>query len=171
MTHPSCSGLQVTTGILATVSLRVCGAFSHHRPQSWCCVLCRVQNRVAELYSLIRFLRIYPYAHYFCNKCDCSSIDFPFTKVRTLTWPGVHGVATFVPISLRELVAVKFCIGIATLLLFLSLVLGPDGCQCLSLLRTALADLLLLWAVCVGRLCVLCVCRALPRVTAVVMPA
>jgi DNA repair protein RAD16 len=44
--------------------------------------MCCTQNRVAELYSLIRFLRIYPYAHYFCNKCDCSSIDFPFTKVR-----------------------------------------------------------------------------------------
>jgi hypothetical protein len=36
---------------------------------------------VTELYSLIRFLRIYPYAHYFCNKCDCSSLDYPFTKV------------------------------------------------------------------------------------------
>jgi DNA repair protein RAD16 len=44
--------------------------------------ICQTQNRVAELYSLIRFLRIYPYAHYFCNKCDCSSIDFPFTQVR-----------------------------------------------------------------------------------------
>eukprot|EP00879_Flechtneria_rotunda_P011005 GHRR01011500.1.p1 GENE.GHRR01011500.1~~GHRR01011500.1.p1 ORF type:complete len:740 (+),score=369.93 GHRR01011500.1:184-2220(+) len=39
-----------------------------------------LQNRVTELYSLIRFLRIYPYSHYFCNKCDCSSLDFPFTK-------------------------------------------------------------------------------------------
>ena len=41
-----------------------------------------LQNRVAELYSLIRFLRIYPYSHYFCNKCDCASLDFPFSKVR-----------------------------------------------------------------------------------------
>jgi DNA repair protein RAD16 len=40
-----------------------------------------LQNRVTELYSLIRFLRIYPYPHYFCNKCDCSSLDYPFTKV------------------------------------------------------------------------------------------
>ena len=27
-----------------------------------------LQNRVAELYSLIRFLRLYPYAYYFCSK-------------------------------------------------------------------------------------------------------
>ncbi|GLI66752.1 hypothetical protein VaNZ11_010704 [Volvox africanus] len=43
-----------------------------------------LQNRVAELYSLIRFLRIYPYAYYFCRKagasCGCSSLDYPFTK-------------------------------------------------------------------------------------------
>lgn len=65
----------------------------HERGCMFLCVLCAVQNRVAELYSLIRFLRIYPYAHYFCNKCDCSSIDFPFTKVHTLHWPGTHAVA------------------------------------------------------------------------------
>jgi DNA repair protein RAD16 len=29
-----------------------------------------LQNRVAELYSLIRFLRLYPYAYYFCSKKD-----------------------------------------------------------------------------------------------------
>ncbi|GFR45750.1 hypothetical protein Agub_g7165, partial [Astrephomene gubernaculifera] len=43
-----------------------------------------LQNRVAELYSLIRFLRIYPYAYYFCRKsckegCDCTSLDYPFS--------------------------------------------------------------------------------------------
>jgi DNA repair protein RAD16 len=49
----------------------------------FCCLHHVLQNRVTELYSLIRFLRIYPYAHYFCNKCDCSSLDYPFTKVQS----------------------------------------------------------------------------------------
>ena len=48
------------------------------------------QNRVGELYSLIRFLRIFPYAFYFCGAgtaktskvppCDCRSLDHPFKK-------------------------------------------------------------------------------------------
>merc|ERR1711865_1084023 len=37
-----------------------------------------LQNRVGELYSLIRFLRIDPMAHYFCGRqgCDCKSIYY-----------------------------------------------------------------------------------------------
>ena len=51
-----------------------------------------VQNRVSELYSLVRFLRLYPYAYYFCNSgrskakrkagkqepCLCKSLDYSF---------------------------------------------------------------------------------------------
>lgn len=37
-----------------------------------------LQNRVTELYSLVRFLRLYPYAHYFADKTGCRSLDFPF---------------------------------------------------------------------------------------------
>ena len=51
-----------------------------------------MQNRVGELYSLIRFLRIFPYAFYFCfwghaksapkgrTPCECRSLDFPFKR-------------------------------------------------------------------------------------------
>ena len=35
-----------------------------------------LQNRVAELYSLVRFLQVDPYSYYFCRKCDCQSLDF-----------------------------------------------------------------------------------------------
>lgn len=37
-----------------------------------------VQNRVSDLYSLIKFLKIDPLGKYFCKKCDCS----------TFTWLG-----------------------------------------------------------------------------------
>ncbi|CAK9259692.1 unnamed protein product [Sphagnum jensenii] len=35
-----------------------------------------LQNRVGELYSLVRFLEIYPYSYYFCRACDCKSLDY-----------------------------------------------------------------------------------------------
>ena len=31
----------------------------------------RVQNRVGELYALVRFLRMEPYAFYYCRGADC----------------------------------------------------------------------------------------------------
>eukprot|EP00191_Tetraselmis_sp_GSL018_P011900 CAMPEP_0177603418 /NCGR_PEP_ID=MMETSP0419_2-20121207/15501_1 /TAXON_ID=582737 /ORGANISM="Tetraselmis sp., Strain GSL018" /LENGTH=1172 /DNA_ID=CAMNT_0019097187 /DNA_START=210 /DNA_END=3726 /DNA_ORIENTATION=+ len=39
-----------------------------------------LQNRVSELYSLVRFLRIMPYSYYFCRKCECHSLDYCFFK-------------------------------------------------------------------------------------------
>ncbi|CAI5527491.1 unnamed protein product [Closterium sp. Naga37s-1] len=38
-----------------------------------------LQNRVGELYSLIRFLQIDPYSYYFCRHCDCQSLDHKFS--------------------------------------------------------------------------------------------
>ncbi|KAK1261023.1 hypothetical protein QJS04_geneDACA023447 [Acorus gramineus] len=34
-----------------------------------------LQNRVGELYSLIRFLQVSPYSHYLCKDCDCMVLD------------------------------------------------------------------------------------------------
>ncbi|KAJ7294836.1 hypothetical protein O6H91_Y228800 [Diphasiastrum complanatum] len=39
-----------------------------------------LQNRVGELYSLVRFLEIHPYSYYFCRQCDCKSLDYRFVK-------------------------------------------------------------------------------------------
>ncbi|KAM0676382.1 DNA repair protein rad16 [Gurleya vavrai] len=35
-----------------------------------------VQNRVGDLYSLVRFLRLDPHSFYFCKKCDCKSLKW-----------------------------------------------------------------------------------------------
>ena len=46
----------------------------------WCITGTPMQNRVGELYALIRFLQSDPFAYYFCSKkgCDCKTINWCF---------------------------------------------------------------------------------------------
>ncbi|KAF9590431.1 hypothetical protein IFM89_035266 [Coptis chinensis] len=39
-----------------------------------------LQNRVGELYSLVRFLQITPYSYYFCRDCDCKNLDYRYFR-------------------------------------------------------------------------------------------
>ncbi|KAH3902981.1 DNA repair protein RAD16 SCDLUD_000583 [Saccharomycodes ludwigii] len=45
----------------------------------WCLTGTPLQNRIGEMYSLIRFLNIAPFTKYFCTKCDCSSTTWQFS--------------------------------------------------------------------------------------------
>ncbi|KAH8842087.1 hypothetical protein MCOR27_010854 [Pyricularia oryzae] len=42
----------------------------------WCLTGTPLQNRIGEFFSLVRFLKIEPFANYLCRDCDCSALDW-----------------------------------------------------------------------------------------------
>ncbi|CAD7964113.1 unnamed protein product [Amoebophrya sp. A25] len=55
-------------------------AFALQANTRWCVSGTPLQNRVGELYSLARFIRLKPFAYMFCEKkdCNCCLLDFKF---------------------------------------------------------------------------------------------
>eukprot|EP00047_Mylnosiga_fluctuans_P018667 m.73699 g.73699 ORF g.73699 m.73699 type:complete len:876 (+) comp7737_c0_seq4:43-2670(+) len=54
-----------------------------------------LQNRVGELYSLIRFLRADPYSYYFCKQCECKSVSWSFSDHRNCDDCGHKSMSHF----------------------------------------------------------------------------
>ncbi|CAK9784888.1 hypothetical protein CC85DRAFT_283856 [Cutaneotrichosporon oleaginosum] len=57
-------------------------AFALQAKYRWCLSGTPLQNRVGELYSLVRFLGADPFSFYFCKKCDCKSLHWAFKDRR-----------------------------------------------------------------------------------------
>ncbi|KAI6105334.1 SNF2 family N-terminal domain-containing protein [Pisolithus sp. B1] len=75
----------------ATNTAKAC--FELQSNYRWCLSGTPLQNRVGELYSLVRYLGGDPFSYYFCRRCDCKSLHWKFTDKKTCDDCG-HGAAT-----------------------------------------------------------------------------
>ncbi|KAF9371508.1 DNA repair protein rad16 [Podila verticillata] len=55
-------------------------AFELESDRKWSLSGTPMQNRVGELYSLIRFMQADPYGYYFCKKCPCKSLHWRYSN-------------------------------------------------------------------------------------------
>ncbi|DAZ93932.1 TPA: hypothetical protein N0F65_012878 [Lagenidium giganteum] len=73
------------------------GVFELQSEYKWCLSGTPLQNRIGELFSLIRFLQIKSFAYYHCSKCTCQILDydFPDGKCAICQHPAMHHFSFF----------------------------------------------------------------------------
>ncbi|KAI9264597.1 SNF2 family N-terminal domain-containing protein [Helicostylum pulchrum] len=57
-------------------------AFNLNGKYKWSLTGTPLQNRVGELYSLIRFMRADPFAYYYCKNCPCKELSWKFSNLK-----------------------------------------------------------------------------------------
>ncbi|KAG0259937.1 DNA repair protein rad16 [Mortierella polycephala] len=57
-------------------------AFALESQRKWSLSGTPMQNRVGELYSLIRFMEADPYGYYYCKKCPCKSLHWRYSNMK-----------------------------------------------------------------------------------------
>ncbi|CAI5724884.1 unnamed protein product [Peronospora effusa] len=63
------------------------GVFALKSSYKWCLSGTPLQNRIGELFSLVRFLRVKKYAYYHCNMCECQMLDYNFPDRKCVQCP------------------------------------------------------------------------------------
>ncbi|KAE8266127.1 hypothetical protein A4X09_0g6221 [Tilletia walkeri] len=56
------------------------GAFALRAMYRWCLSGTPLQNRVGELFSMVRFIGAEPFANYYCLQCDCKSMHWTMVQ-------------------------------------------------------------------------------------------
>lgn len=101
-------------------------AFELQSRYKWCLSGTPLQNRVGELYSLVRFLGGDPFSYYFCKfgqaplstemlsliagkRCDCKSLHWKFTDKRTCDGEFHHTLASCCHSRRVQIAAIALC--------------------------------------------------------------